>query len=293
MPPMSILVAVDFSAPSRLALERAVAIARAHGARLQLIHAFDAASWKNLRSLATPKKRLLADQPNARAGERLRAMAAQLERDHGIRVSTRMPSGHASRAIAAAARSAQASLVVLGAHGQRLGDRLYLGSTALGVLRGVDCPVLVVRNAAAAPYRNCLVGMDFSPPSARAATAAAVLFPAADLTLLHAVQTIEGPMLLTGELRQAVRAGLAELRAQAGARLAKAFAGPQPGRLAAARRRAVAGPATAALLRALQNGRFDVVALGRDARPALAERVIGSVPANLLTQSPADLLIVP
>jgi len=293
MPPMSILVAVDFSAPSRLALERAVAIARARDARLQLIHAFDAASWKNLRSLATPKKRLLADQPNARAGERLRAMAAQLERDHGISVSTRMPSGHASRAIAAAARSAQASLVVLGAHGQRLGDRIYLGSTALGVLRGVDCPVLVVRNAGTAAYRRCLVGMDFSPPAARAATAAAVLFPAAELTLLHAVQSVEGPMLLTGELREAVRAGVAELRAQAGARLAQSFAGPQPGRLAAARRRAVAGPATAALLGALEGGRFDLVALGRDARPALAERVIGSVPANLLLHSPADLLIAP
>lgn len=293
MSPMTILVATDFSAPSRLALARAVAIARAHGARLQLVHAFDAASWKNLRSLATPKKRLLADQPNARAGERLRAMAARLERDHGIRVSTRMPSGRASRAIAAAARSAQASLVVLGAHGQRLGDRLYLGSTALGVVREVDCPVLVARNEAAAPYRRCLVGMDFSPPSARAATAAAALFPAADLTLLHAVQAITAPMLLTGELREAVRAGMAELRAQAGAQLAKAFAGPQPGRLSAARRRAVAGPATAALLRELGDGRFDLVALGRDARPALAERVIGSVPANLLTHSPADLLIVP
>jgi len=293
MHPMNILVATDFSAPSRVAVARAVAIARNHGARLQLIHAFDAASWKNLRSLATPKKRLLADQPNALAGERLRTLAAQLERDHGIRVSTRMPSGHASRAIAAAARSAKASLVVLGAHGQRLGDRIYLGSTALGVLRGVDCAVLVVRNAGIAAYRRCLVGMDFSPPSARAATAAAALFPDADLTLLHAIQALKGPMLLTGELREAVRAGMAELRAQAGARLAQAFTGPQPGRLAAARRRAVAGPATAALLGALQDGHFDLVALGRDARPALAERVIGSVPANLLMHSPADLLIAP
>jgi len=290
---MTILVATDFSAHSRLALARAAGIARAHGARLQLIHAFDAASWRNLRSLATPKKRLLADQPNARAGERLRAMAALLERDHAIRVSTRMLSGHASRAIAAAARSTQAALVVLGAHGQRLGDRLYLGSTALGVVREVDCPVLVVRDAGTVTYRHCLVGMDFSPPSARAATAAAALFPAADLTLLHAVQAIAAPMLLTGELREAVRAGMAELREQAGARLSKAFAEPQPGRLAAARRRAVAGPATAALQRELQGGRFDLVALGRDARPALAERVIGSVPANLLVGTPVDLLIVP
>lgn len=289
----TILVATDFTAPARLALERALAIARVHGARLQLVHAFDAASWKNLRSLATPKKRLLADQPNARAGERLLAMAAELERDHGVRVSTRMPSGSPSRAIGAAARSAQAALVVMGTHGRRLGDRLYLGSTALGVLRGTDCPVLVVRNAATAPYRRCLVGMDFSPPSARAARAAATLFPAADLTLLHAVQSIEGSMLLTGELREAVRDGKAQLREQAVSRLAQAFAGPQPGRLAAARRRAVAGPAAAALLRALQGGRFDLVALGRDARPALAERIIGSVPANLLLHAPADLLIAP
>ncbi|MDP3224507.1 MAG: universal stress protein, partial [Rubrivivax sp.] len=159
MKPLTILVATDFSPAARPALERAVQLARAHGARLQLVHAFDATRWKNLRELAMPKKRLLADQPNARAGAALHALAERLQREHGIQVSARMAMGRAARAIAAAARSAQAALVVLGPHGHRKGDGLFLGSTALGVVRSVACPVLVVRNAAAAPYGHVLVGM--------------------------------------------------------------------------------------------------------------------------------------
>lgn len=293
MPPMTILVATDFSPPARLAVDRAAQLARDHGARLALLHAFDLARWRNLRALATPKRRLLADQPNARAGAALRALAERLQREHGIRVTARMAMGRAAQSIADAARAESAGLVVLGPHGRRAGDVLLLGSTALAVARGSDCAALVVRNPAPAPYTRALVGMDFSPASERGAVTAATLFPGARITLLHAVQSVEGPMLLTGALQEAIRSAKVELRKRAAARLEAAFPGAQPGRLGAARRRAVIGPAAPALLRLEKQGSFELIVVGRDARAALAERVLGSVPANLLMHARADLLIVP
>ena len=293
MDPMMIVAATDFSDMARAAVERAALIARKHEAQLTLIYAFDEFLWENLRSLAKPKKNLFADQPVERARTKIRAVADQLSRKHGIIVAGVVAMGRASEAIASTAAAVHASLIVLGPHVGRLGDRLYLGSTALGVARGAPCPVLVVRNRPKAEYLRCLAGVDFSPPSQRAATAAARLFPSAAITLLHAVQSVEGPMLFTGALRDAIDSAKAALRVQAQERLARLFPAGQPGRLDSARRRAVIGSAQIALQRALRSGKFDVVVLGRDAKAALTERVLGSVPANMLLNAPTDVLIVP
>lgn len=293
MDPMTVVAATDFSGAARAAVDRAALIALEHEARLSLVHAFDEVSWKNLRSLATPKKNLFAEQPLALAGETIRAMAARLERKFRIRVSGTVAMGPASEAIAATAEAMRACVLVLGPHGGARASRLFLGSTALKVARRARCPVLVVRNTPAAAYRSCLVGVDFSPPSQRAASAAARLFPSTAITLLHAVPSIEGPMLLTGELREAVNAAKARMREQAVERLAQAFPAGQPGPLGSARRRAVAVPAVQALMRELDSGKFDLLALGRDAGREIAERVLGSVPANLLLDAPSDVLIVP
>lgn len=286
MEPMTVVAATDLSAGARAAVERAARIARDHQARLLLLHAFDETAWTNLRSLLAPRKRPLAGHPVQRAWRTVRAEAARVARAHEIACSGEVVLGRPARAIAARAKEARAGLVVLGPHGRRPGDLLYLGSTALGVARMAPCPVLVVRRRPRAPCRRCLAGVDFSPASLRAAQAAARLFPAAEIVLLHAVQPAAAPLRLRPKLR------LALLR-QAEERLARAFAPGQPGGLDAAGRRATTGHAHLALAGALNSGRFDLVALGRDSGSALAERVLGSVPANMLRQARADVLICP
>jgi nucleotide-binding universal stress UspA family protein len=293
MEPMTLVAATDFSDAARAAVDRAALIAKENNAPLTLAYAFDEARVENLLALATPKKKLFAEQPLQQAWENIRAMADELAHKHGIIASGVVAMGRASEAIAATANAVQASLIVLGPHGRRLGDWLYLGSTALGAARSATCPVLVVRNKPKAGYARCLVGTDFSLPSQRAAVTAARLFPSAAITLLHAAQSVEGPMLFTGALRTAIDAALAAVRVQARKRLAELFPAAQPGRLDSAARRVVIAPAHIALQRALKSRKFDVVALGRDSNAALAERVLGSVPANLLINSPTDVLIVP
>lgn len=293
---MMIVTATDFSAPAGAAVERAALIAREHQAQLTLVYVYDEARWEHLRSLAKPKKKLLSKQAVGQAWEKVEASAAELADAYGIKVSGIVALGHAADAIAETSNAVRASLVVLGPHGNRLTDRLFIGSTALGVVRDATCPVLVVRKKSKAAFKRCLVGADFSPASLRAGTSAAQLFPAADITLLHAVQSIEGPMLFTGALREAIDAAKAQLSAQALERLAQAYPPGrhgQPGKLDSAKRKSVALPASLALLRELEAARYDLLALGRDAKGAIAERVLGSVPANMLVEAPVNLLIVP
>jgi hypothetical protein len=52
-------------------------------------------------------------------------------------------------------------------------------------------------------------------------------------------------------------------------------------RLDAASRGTVVGPAYLALRRALDSGKYDLVALGRDSKAALGGHMLNSVPANM------------
>ena len=291
--PATIVVATDFSDAAHVAVERAVLIARQHQARLILVCAFDRNLRKNLSAQAAPHETPLGEQPMHQAREAIRAAADQVSRQHGLTTSGVLAEGPAAKAIAVAASDAPAALIVLGPHNRRLGDRLYLGSTALGVARAATCPVLVVRNAAGTAYARCQAGVDFSPLSQRAAITAARMFPSTAITLLHAVPSFDGPMLFTPELAEAVRVAKLTLREEAIERLAQTFPAGQPGQLDCAERRAVVESAAGALLHALENGGFDLVALGRNAKSALGERVLGSVPANLLLHAATDMLVVP
>ena len=74
---------------------------------------------------------------------------ASRESDGVVQAVRRFPT--ADGAIRAYAEEVDADIVVMGTHGRSGPTRLVLGSTAEGVLRTAPCPVLVARDALAAP----------------------------------------------------------------------------------------------------------------------------------------------
>ncbi len=293
MPQMTIIAATDFSPTARAAVERAALIARDHGAALHLLYVLDGAAWTNMPALVAPAKPVDSAEAAKQAGKKLGSAAIRLARKYGISATAKVVHGKPSEALDAAANSLDAALVVLGPHSSRLSDRLYMGSTALGTVRRARCPVLVVRNRPKNAYRRALVAVDFSASSSRAAVSVATWFPAMPIGLLHAVQAVDGPMLLTAALREALESAKVELREQAEQRLADWFPAGQPGQLDLAARCTLVAQATPALLREVKTGEYDLLALGRDAGSEFGERVLGSVPANMLTATPVDVLLVP
>lgn len=89
-------------------------------------------------------------------------------------------------AIAEAAATRRASLVVLGIGRHAAFDRVFGTETALRVLRLTTCPVLAVTDDAVALPTFAVAAIDFTPASVRAAlTALDVLAPGATLLLVH------------------------------------------------------------------------------------------------------------
>jgi nucleotide-binding universal stress UspA family protein len=137
-----ILCAVDFSTPSRAALDYALAFQRAARARLEVLHVVEA-----LPPVATDAhpdidvgayRRWLIDD----AYRALHELVAEAERS--APVGENVTFGKAYAEILRVARDQECGLVVLGARGRGAVDLALFGSTTNQVVRAASCPVLSV-----------------------------------------------------------------------------------------------------------------------------------------------------
>jgi nucleotide-binding universal stress UspA family protein len=138
-----VLAAVDFSAPSMHALEYARALAEETDARLTLLHVVHMpelpAVWIDRRDHASVVVEL-----QEKARDRLATIVPDVLRRY-CHVDVRVEAGEPTGEIVRVATEGGAGLVVLGAHGRGLAERMFVGSTAQQVVRQATFPVLTVR----------------------------------------------------------------------------------------------------------------------------------------------------
>ncbi len=147
-----ILVALDGSKISDLALEEAIGLAREMKSQLLLLHVNEGlpAQWE-------PEGAPMLILPEmldaiAEAAESLLRKARERAERAGIPAETRLVEAlgrRAAQVISEEARKWPADLLVLGTHGRKGFDHLLLGSVAEGVIRTASMPVLLVRQSTA------------------------------------------------------------------------------------------------------------------------------------------------
>jgi nucleotide-binding universal stress UspA family protein len=146
-----ILVAIDDSQTSKKALEEAIALAKLHGAELEIAHAVDESLLQTFSNhgvaLADAKKmqHALLDSGESTLDEAVRAAE-----EAGVTPKRRFMASedlHAADQIAKAVTDSGADLLVVGSHGRRGFQRLLLGSVAENLVRKVSVSVLIVRSA--------------------------------------------------------------------------------------------------------------------------------------------------
>lgn len=146
-----VLVAIDGSETSDLALRQAIHLAKGQRARLRLVHVVDEVAAKG----AMPSTPADFWKAIRKAGARiLESARAQALRD-GIEPETKLLEirsfgslvRRVPNLIVAEAERWRADLVVIGTHGRRGLGKLLLGSVADGVVRTSGASVLLVRGA--------------------------------------------------------------------------------------------------------------------------------------------------
>ncbi|TVS02346.1 MAG: universal stress protein [Rhodobacteraceae bacterium] len=178
--PKTILAATDLTRRSAAVPARAAEIARAHDARLVLVHVLEPAKTGVAR-LRLGRK----DDRLRRAQSEMGTLRAQFP---DIEITCRVVEGNPAKVIPELADKHGADLIVLGLHlPRRVLETLRL-SNLERITQATRCPVLIAHNDTAVPYRRALGAITFAPASARALRVAARLAPEAELHAIHALQ---------------------------------------------------------------------------------------------------------
>jgi nucleotide-binding universal stress UspA family protein len=143
-----ILVAVDDSATSLMALNEAVKLAKDQSAKLRILHVVDLAS-----SYMVAMPPFTVDDYNKmlqNAGDKLmidlRNKLKSTKIDFDLKIeSVKSARTRVSDVINKQAEEWPADLIVIGTHGRRGFDRIMLGSVAEAVARTCNSPVLLIR----------------------------------------------------------------------------------------------------------------------------------------------------
>lgn len=291
----TIVVGCDLSGPSDISIDRAVALAELHEARIVLVHA--QANDAPIAEVDNEMLEKLGEVSAAVRVEEARQLADRLAaiQARGIRTEIVSRVGPADEVLTAASIEYAAELIVIGSHGHTGITRMLLGSVASSTIRHATCDVLVCRGPSVkALFQRPLVATDFSSASARALSHAALISaPGVTIDVIHAWQLPAGSWgaTLLGQARfpwSTVRdAVLASARAQSDKLRAehKNLGNTLNVEL-------VQGPAASVITHAAEKNGHDLIAVGAHGHRGVRRLLLGSVAESTIRHSPCSVLVV-
>jgi nucleotide-binding universal stress UspA family protein len=139
-----IVVGTDGSDTAGVAVERAAALAKLTGARVELVSGYRE-DWALVSGTGMYAGDLAGDARKAADGC-LESTATKLRAD-GIQVETHCLGGDPADALIGVAEATDASLIVVGSKGMHGGRRFLLGNVPNKVSHHAPCSVMIVRTA--------------------------------------------------------------------------------------------------------------------------------------------------
>jgi nucleotide-binding universal stress UspA family protein len=276
-----VLVATDGSEPAHEAVSVCIAVARASGATVRVVHVWNM-ELHHQHGLWDVEMRSEAKQLIAATVDRFRLFGVKAE---GAIV--RADSDHIAAAVAEEARCFDADLIVVGSRG--LSDwqaLLTTQSVSHQLLTKVDCPILVVRGpSSASSHRSQRVllavagGDDVEP--AVAAAAAVTLAPGSAILVLHVAQamlSVQGVGFVEPdeEIQQTVQQARALLK-EAGVPVSGMVAPP--------------GPVARTVMEVAAKWGADMIVIGSSRIGDLGSILFGSVTHSLMRTSDRPVLV--
>jgi nucleotide-binding universal stress UspA family protein len=269
-----VLVAIDLSNEADHALRRALQLAAAHGAEVDVVYVMDEGLPAEAQAEVT-----------ANSESVIRAKLAASPFVDQVKITVDLVVGNAETDIVERAVMTNADCIVLGLHDRLLPENLPIeGTLAEAIIGASQLPVLLVQNEPRGPYQTVVVGIDFSPLSHPAVEAAVLIAPEATLHLVHAYEgendeahTAEQKLksFVSGESqvfeRAALKAGLPRI---------------------AVRSAAEQGDPREALTTQIQARGAELLVLGTRGRTGLARTLLGSVTTDMINARLCDVLVI-
>jgi len=283
-----IVVAVRDEANGQIALQRALRMAQSPQDRIHLVHAGRAPSWQRVAELLTPPWTTPGGEPDNDRHGWLRRLAESADMA-GRAVEFEVLAGEPGKAIVAFAREVEADLIVVATPREGQGRELFIGSTALRILRTASCPVLVARGRVGRAYARALLAVDLDEAGQRVMHAATQWLGDIEIDLVHGFRVPqEGQLRMHGHTEEEIAKLRGFMQADVEERL-ESYRSALPH----ASFHVEQGFAASVILDAALRLRSDVLVLGKHRRSSADERLIGSVAQFMLYTCPTDIMLVP
>ena len=293
MSSLTILVAIDFSQQSELALADAMDAAKRLDGELLLLWVDDRQTSPSvLQGHVTAEVSRITSDNHRIAHEQLSKLAEQVK-SRSIAVTTCIREGHPDETIAHEAEASDAAMIVTGTKGLTGFKHFFLGSVAEKVVRISHRNVLVARGLHNR-VRNILVPTDFSPVGEKALSLAVeIADPDARIELFHAWQYPPGTQGVTdpdnpsGPMA-AVRDQLIEINNMRAESLSKRHrtTGKE---IAFAQEH---GASAAVIQQRLDQNQYDLVVMGTHGYRGVRRFLLGSVAEATVRHAPCSVLVV-
>jgi len=295
----TVVIGTSVTGASDQVVSNGLRVARACGAKVHLVHAFQVPLAYGGETPYGPPL-YIPEAIESRREARLRLLAAQAAR-LGIRSEEEdgrtVAEGPAFLVLADTAAAAGADLIVVGAAEGWDWLKKHLGSTADRVVRRASCPVLVTRGELTVPPRRVLVGLDLSPISGEALQRGLELVAGMGGGPGHggsakALLVVEVEPLVLDTAYEAV--AYARLDAEAREQLVHFIAIHCPDLLWRVTPVLRSGPSAAAEILALSDEQeADLIVMGTHGRRGLPRLLLGSVAERVLRNATRSVLLVP
>lgn len=154
-----ILIPVDFSDTSMLAIKHGRALAQKTNAGIYLLHVVNVQFVSQ--NMFLPSVSLDQSLIEKKANDRLTELANEIAKEYDILVHTIIKTGSPSTEVSKVAKEIGASLIVMGTHGYSPLEELVIGSTALKVITKAHCPTMAMSSdATQIGYKTIVLPID-------------------------------------------------------------------------------------------------------------------------------------
>jgi nucleotide-binding universal stress UspA family protein len=276
-----ILLPTDFSETAVDAKRHGIALARAFGAELHLLHVFPLRAESLL--MPTPRP---GDEMERAVGAHLEELAT-LIREAGVRCEISIRRGDPAFQILQAAREEEADLIVMATHGRKGVPRVVLGSVTEAVLHATPAPLLTIPPRApgrGGSFRRVLCAVDFSPSS-----------PATFAHALAMVTDSSGSLIVLNVIDPAFSSSAPDAARASAERALASLHGrvPAEGGWCAVRDAVRFGDTATEVLKAAEEEEAHLIVVGAHSRRPAVAAMVGSCADRIVRESPCAVLAVP
>lgn len=292
-PLRTVLIGTSLGSESDSVVRSGLAVARAAGARVHLVHAFPDGP-----QLAGPEAGLgedFTEEMRSWCEEKLREQTGRLGLGEPELAEAEAVAGAPHRVLVETAQRTGADLIVVGATDSGPLAVELLGSTADRVLRKATCPVLLVRDSLPVPPRRVLAPVDLSPLSGDAFRCGmdllAQLAKGAEIEV-RAVYALSFMDKLAERHRKGGTVSLEEAEGRSGEELRRFVLENRADVPFEVETALLPGEARFELLHELREHPADLVVLGTHGRGGLDRLMMGSVASAIARKAPCSVLLI-